>query len=111
MVQEMHKPQPRKYQTRAEQQAAYRKRRAISERALLAQKGLPPLPAIPTIPGAARWRAMIEQAHVLLSEAADEMQCYHDDRSEAWQEGDKAEEMLTRLEYLQDTAAQLQDIA
>ena len=103
-------PQRRKYQTRGEQQAAYRKRCAISERALLAQKGLPPLPAIPTIPGAARWRAMIEQAYTLLSHAADEMQCYHDDRSEAWQEGDKAEEMLVRLEQLQETAAQLQDI-
>ena len=103
-------PQPRKYQTRAEQQAAYRKRRTTSERELLAHKGLPPLPAIPTIPGDARWRAMIEQAHVLLSEAADEMQCYHDDRSEAWQEGAKAEELLARLEQLQETAAQLHNI-
>lgn len=34
-------PQLRKYATRADQQAAYRSRRALSERALLATKGLP----------------------------------------------------------------------
>lgn len=40
-------PQPRKYASRAQQQAAYRQRRALSEAQHLAQKGLPPLPAAP----------------------------------------------------------------
>jgi hypothetical protein len=106
----MQMPQPRKYATRAEQQAAYRKRRAVSDRELLAQKGLPALPAIPTIPGNARWSAMIGQAHRLLSEAIDEMQNYHDDRSEQWQESPKAEELLAKVEHLQETMAQLQGI-
>ena len=104
-------PQPRKYQSRAEQQAAYRKRRATSERELLAKKGLPPLPAIPTLPGNARWSAMIEQAHTLIWGAAVEMQSYHDDRSETWQESAKAEELLARLEQLQETMDQLQEVA
>jgi hypothetical protein len=99
--------QPRKYNTRAEQQAAYRKRRAVSDRELLAQKGLPPLPAIPTLPGNARWSAMIEQAHTLISHAAEEMQSYHDDRSEQWQESTKAKELLDKLEHLQESMAQL----
>ena len=103
-------PQPRKYGTRAEQQAAYRKRRTLSDRELLAQKGLPPLPAIPTMPGNPRWRAMIEQAHTLLSEAIDEMQNYHDDRSEQWQDSTKAEELLARVDQLQETVAQLQGV-
>jgi hypothetical protein len=103
-------PQPRKYETRAQQQAAYRKRRILSERELLAQKGLPPMPAIPTMPGNARWSAMIVQAHSLLTQAADEIQDYHDDRSEAWQEGTKAEELLGKLEKLQEAIDQLQDI-
>ena len=103
-------PQPRKYETRAQQQAAYRKRRAVSDRELLARKGLPPLPAIPTMPGNARWRAMIEQAHMLLSEAIDEMQNYHDDRSEQWQDSDKAEDLLAKVEQLQETMSQLQGI-
>jgi hypothetical protein len=103
-------PQPKKYETRAEQQAAYRKRRAASDQELLAQKGLPPLPAIPTMPGNARWRAMIQQAHTLLSEAVEEMQHYHEDRSEQWQDSAKAEELLAKVEQLQETLAQLQGI-
>jgi hypothetical protein len=117
-------PQPRKYGTRADGyplagEAAYRKRRAVSDRELLAQKGLPPLPGtrlrvIPTMPGNARWSAMIEQAHTLLSVAIDEMQNGYplgdDDRSEQWQDSTKAEELLARVEQLQETTAQLQGI-
>jgi hypothetical protein len=102
-------PQPRKYQTRAEQQAAYRQGRAAAEQGLLAQKGLPPLPAIATLPGHLRWNAMIKQAHTLLFTAAEEMQSYHDDRSDAWQEGPRAEELLTKLEHLQESMAPLQE--
>ena len=104
-------PQPRKYESRSQQQAAYRKRQALSQRELLSQKGLPPLPAIPTMPGNARWSAMLQQAHILLSAAAEEMQSYHDDRSEQWQEGPRAEELLARVEHLQETLSQLQDAA
>ncbi len=103
-------PQPRKYETRAQQQSAYRKRMALSQQELLARKGLPPLPAIPTLPGTARWSAMIEQAHILLSEAVDEMQNYHDDRSEQWQDSAKAEELLAKVETLQETMAQIQEV-
>jgi hypothetical protein len=110
MVQERQMPQPRKYANRADQQAAYRQRRIASDRQLLAQKGLPPLPAIPTMPGNARWRAMIAQAHLLISEAVVEMQDYHDDRSEQWQDSTKAEDLLAKLERLQETMDQLQGI-
>ena len=109
-VQERALPQPRKYATRAQQQAAYRNRRAGAERELLAQKGLPPLPAIPTLPGHARWRAIIAQAHQLLSLAVEEMQRYHDDRSEPWQDSARAEELLTKLEHLQEALDQLESI-
>ena len=102
-------PQPKKYATRAQQQAAYRQRRAVAERELLAQKGLPPLPAIPTLPGQARWRAMLSQAQRLLCTVAEEMQTYHDERSEAWQESANAEELLAKLERLQETISQLED--
>jgi hypothetical protein len=103
-------PQPRKYANRADQQAAYRQRRIASDRELLAQKGLPALPAIPTMPGNARWSAMIAQAHLLLSEAVVEMQDYHDDRSQEWQDSSKAEDLLAKLEHLQETMDQLQGI-
>ncbi len=102
-------PQPKKYANRAQQQAAYRQRRAVSERELLAQKGLPPLPAIPTLPGHMRWRAMLTQAQALLCAAVEEMQTYHDERSEAWQESTNAEALLAKLERLEETIAQLED--
>src|SRR5579863_460722 len=47
-----------------------------------------------TMPGHARWTAMIAQAQTLLSQASDEMQSYHDDRSEQWQDGPRAEVLL-----------------
>jgi len=103
-------PQPRKYETRAEQQAAYRQRRIASEKELLLKKGLPALPAIPSMPGNARWSAMLAQAHLLLSEAVVEMQSYHDDRSAKWQESARAEELLAKVEQLQETIEQLQGI-
>ena len=80
-----------------------------SQQELLSQKGLPPLPALPTLPGNARWSAMIERAHLLLLEATEEMQSYHDDRSEAWQQSVRAEELLERLVHLQETLSQLED--
>jgi hypothetical protein len=103
-------PQPRKYATRAQQQAAYRQRRALSEAQHLAQKGLPPLSAIPTMPGSARWSAMLAQARLLLCEAAKEMQSYHDDRSETWQQSERAQELLARMEQLEELIETLEGL-
>lgn len=94
----------------AVRQQRFRRRQADARRAEQQAKGLPPLPAIPTMPGNARWSAMIDQARALLSEAVIEMQNYHDDRSEQWQDSDKAEDLLAKLEHLQETMAHLQEI-
>jgi hypothetical protein len=59
-------------------------------------KGLPALPAIPSMPGTARWRAVAKMAHDLLDTICDEMQSYADDRSEEWQESERAEEFTDR---------------
>jgi hypothetical protein len=101
---ELAMPQPRKYANRAEQQAAYRQRQLIAQHALLESKGLPRLPAVPTIPGHTRWNAMIRTAYTLLTNAAEEMQDYYDDRSEEWQEGEKAEALIEKMEQIQEAA-------
>ncbi len=101
-------PQVRKYESRAEQQAAYRQRRFLAEQAVLSQKNLPALPAIPSIPGHARWKATLLLAHELLSGAAGEMQDYHDDRTEQWQESARAVEMLEKADRLNEIAEELQ---
>jgi hypothetical protein len=53
---------------------------------------------------------MMASAQLLLSEAAMEMQSYHNARSETWQESVRAEEMLGRLELLQEALLQLEAI-
>jgi hypothetical protein len=98
-------PQPRKYANRAQQQAAYRDRCAAALRAQRQAKGLPRLPAIPAMPGTARWRAAVKMAHDLLNTVCDEMQSYADDRSEQWQEAQQGEafaERLTEIEQIRD---------
>jgi|SRR5437868_15536944 hypothetical protein len=90
-------PQPRKYETRAEQQAAYRKRRTNSDQELLARKGLPPLPAIPTMPGHARWNATFKLAHTLMESAISELLEYFDDRSDSWQQSERGEQHQERI--------------
>jgi len=90
-------PQPRKYESRAQQQAAYRNRCAAALRSHMQTKGLPALPPIPAMPGTARWRAAARMAHDLLTTICEEMQAYADDRSEQWQEGERAEDFADRL--------------
>ena len=64
-------------------------------------KGLPPLPAIATLPGMARWKALHAQASAALDTMQAEMQDYFDVRTEAWQQSDKGaafQEMLDQME-------------
>jgi hypothetical protein len=93
-------PQERKYASSAGRQAAYRKRCERARRIEMAAKGLPALPAIPTIPGWPRWSASIEAARVLVERIVDEMQEYFDERSEEWQEGDKAEAYQEKIDSI-----------
>lgn len=93
-------PQERKYANRSEQQAAYRIRLKHQQELLLASKGLPLLPTIPTIAGRVRWKAMIIYAHSLLTNAGQEIQEYIDDRSEEWQESEKAEALIERMDEI-----------
>ena len=99
-------PQPRKYASRAIRQAAYRQRTRQSQDNLLTQRGLPAGPAIPSMPGTARWSAAIKQSESLIAMVIEEMQDYHDDRSEAWQESPQAEAFLERMEVLQELSDQ-----
>jgi len=98
-------PQPRQYPDPAAKQPAYRARQEQARRDELQAKGLPPASPIPTLPSRTRWRALLEQARRSLETAHDEMQTYHDDRSDAWPQGDRAAALLEHL----DALAQLLD--
>ena len=102
-------PQPRKYASTAERQAAFRDRRAAAWKTQMQAKGLPALPPITTMPGTARWHGAIRTAHGLLTMVCDEMQTYADERSERWQDSDRTQEFADRLTSIVEIPDALED--
>jgi len=96
-------------QTAARQQR-FRKRQQEARQCEQRKKGLPPMPAISTIPGTARWGATLRSAEALLSQAVEEMAAYYDERSECWQEGDAGVEHAERQEALESVLSELQQV-
>ena len=103
-------PQPRRHDHPAARQRAYRERLRQAAAQQLAVKGLPSLPAIPTLPGYRRWTAGLLQAKQLLETVAQEMRDYYDQRSEQWQESDRAETLQEQLDQITDLAETLGEI-
>ena len=94
-------PQPRKHDSHAARQAAYRKRQAQALSSCHAPgKPLPPGPTVPTIPGWARWRRAMADIEKQMKTIESEMQSYYDQRSERWQDSERAEEFQERLDDL-----------
>jgi len=105
-------PQYRKYKSDAERQAAYRKRQARERRRELADKGLPPLPKIASMPGAARWNSAVEKCVALLEMVREEMTDYYNERSQAWQQHNyRADEHKENIKTVQTILTKLEDIS
>jgi len=66
--------------------------------------------AIPPVPGLRRWRAMRNQCVSILDAAAGEMEVYHNQRSDAWQDSERGEEFADMMESMAEIAAALRDI-
>jgi hypothetical protein len=94
-------PQQRQHPDNAAKQRAYRARQAQARRDEQQAKGLPPAPSLPTVPSRARWHALLTQAHLSLTLARDELQAYYEDRSEAWQQGERAATLQDQLDLLE----------
>ena len=103
-------PQPKKHASSADRQKDYRKRCARARQVELTGKGLPPLPAIATMPGRQRWSASLNAAHELVERTVEEMQEYFDERSEEWQEGERGEEHQERIDAVQTALDALAEI-
>lgn len=103
-------PAHRKYDSPAQRQAAYRARQAAAHDELMASKGLPALPSIPTVPGQRRWQALVQAAQKMLETAHQEMQDYYDERSESWQDCEKGEAFLERLDTVSDVIDSLDEL-
>ena len=103
-------PPQRKHNTNAARQRAYRARREQARQIALAQKGLPSLPAIATLPGWTRWNASFTAAHALITDSLNQMQDYFDERSERWQQsqrGDEHQEKMACVEALVEALSEL----
>ena len=103
-------PQPRQFPDPAAKQRAYRARQEQARRDELQAKGLPPASPIPTLPSRARWHALLEQARHALETARDEMRAYHDDRSDAWQQGEGAAALQEHTNALDQLLDDLDDL-
>lgn len=106
-------PQPKKHETNALRQVAYRKRRfALARSQPVAGQGprQARLLRVPAKPGARRWEALLHQAQAVVEATADEMQDYYDERSEKWQEDERGEAFMERLEAVQEITAALDQL-
>jgi hypothetical protein len=98
------------HESSAQRQAAYRQRAHQAQVEQLVAQSLPPLPALPTVPGQARWLALLVQAQWCLTQMTNEMQQYSEKRSDAWQESDKATAFEERLEAVQEVLVMLEEL-
>ncbi len=103
-------PYPKKHASHAARQAAYHKRQEKARREQLQAKGLLALPAIPTIPGYPRWRQALAHAESLLDMVATEMEDYANERSEEWNETDRADQFRENIDAITGIRDQLSEL-
>ena len=103
-------PQTIKHTTNAARQAAYRKRQKDLRMKEQSAQGLPPLPAILSMPGDPRWKAALALSSQLLSTTVAEMTHYQEARSERWQESERGYAFTERLEELTQLSEQLETL-
>jgi hypothetical protein len=68
------------------------------------------LPAVPSIPGHRRWKAILKQAAILVERAAAEMETYFDQRSEQWQDSQQAEAFTEIMDSTRSALEALQEV-
>lgn len=102
-------PTPKQYESSADRQKAFRDRQKAARATAIAQ-GAPKAAAVPTMPSNARWTTLIQQARAALDTCRGEMQEYFDERSEQWQESDKADAMQQRIEQLESIVGDLEEL-
>ena len=95
-------PTPRKFESGAQRQAAYRARHKAG--------GEPQGVACAVGSPYRRWLAMRKQALILLELVVSEMETYHTQRSEPWQDSQRGEAFVVIMESLADAAEALKEI-
>src|SRR5579862_8136248 len=103
-------PTPRRHANPAQRQAAYRQRLTAAREEELRVRELPSLPAIPTVPGERRWDLLRRRALEALRTMQEEMQSYHEQRSENWQVTERGEALAERLQALQEIVSAVEGL-
>lgn len=95
-------PTPRKYESGAERQAAYRARRKTRGNSVTSA----------TVAGSVyrRWEAMQRQALSILEEVTGEMEVYFNQRSEAWWDSDRGETFAEMMEAVADIVEAVKEV-
>jgi len=104
-------PQPKRYASNAQKQAAYRRRIEMAKQGSFDADYLPPLPKVDGIPGTQRWRRAIQLALQLLTTVQEEMDDYYNDRSEEWFEREQAELFQERKDAVDEAVDALTELA
>ena len=92
-------------------QHRFRQRQREAPRREQVAKGLPALPAMPTLPGDRRWHASLLAAEALVRQVHEEMDAYYSERSENWQEGEAGMQFEQRQEAVKGILTQLEEAA
>jgi hypothetical protein len=103
-------PTPRKHANHAQRQRAYAQRQKAAQLAVATAKNMPAGAPIPTMPSTARWRALAHLAQTILTALQTEMEDYRDERSEAWQESEKAEAFQQSIDRVAEAIESAQAI-
>jgi hypothetical protein len=96
-------PTPRQYDTNAARQAAYRARHRATTPATSRS-------SVPQVTGPRRWTVGSRHAQEILARVAQEMASYWDDRSEAWQNSERGEQLTDRIAAMEDILDMLNEV-
>ena len=103
-------PRPQKHQDPAARQRAYRQRTKLARTKAPTLNGLPAPTSLSSMPSTKRWNELRRVAEAAMQTLFDEMESYRDERSEAWQEGDKAEAFQEILDKVEEALDAIKDI-
>jgi len=101
-------PAPRRYADSASRQRVYRQRQKAASSL---GPGIPHPAAIRAMPSHSRWKALQDRARVLLAAVVSEMESYQEDRSDEWQESEKAIAFEERLDQVREALDAVDAIA
>ena len=100
-------PAQKKHANSAARQRAYRRRQQAANSM---GPGIPHPAAIRAMPSHSRWKALQDKAAVLLAAVISEMEDYQEDRSEQWQESEKAIAFEDRIDLVREALEAVQAI-